>query len=289
MRTGLLASEKKAWQMARGILHSAPIRKGKALLQRIPRAVNHWTANNIDYQESPPIIVNSLPKSGTHLLMQIAKEMPRTRYFGTFIAQTPSMSLKMREQAEINKRIAAIVPGEVLGTHLHYSRDTEVSLEKINALHLFIWRDPRDVLLSEAHYLAKMNRWHAMHKTFAALPDLESQVRLAIIGTADQKYPGAETRIGSYMGWLSSSNCLCLRYESLIEPTTQLGECQKILDAYKLRSRREADLPTPEDLVRAIDPNRSHTFHRGGISRWRKEMSSENLALCQERLAPWLK
>ncbi len=274
--------------MAKSILHSAPVRKGKALLQKIPRTMARMSASPEDYRKHPPIIVNSLPKSGTHLLMQIAQEMPGRHYYGSFIAQTPSMSLKMRTQDEIDARIAKIAPGEVLGTHLYHSPATALAFEKINALHLFIWRDPRDVLLSEAHYLAKMNRWHAMHKTFAALPDSESQVRLAITGDGDGRYPGAEERVGAYMGWLDTPSCLSLRYEELIDPETQVAQCQRILDAYAALATGPETLPTAEALVEAINPARSHTFNRGGIARWRKEMSPENLALCEERLGPWL-
>lgn len=274
--------------MAKSILHSAPVRKGKALLQKVPRALSHMRATPEDYRRAPPIIVNSLPKSGTHLLMQIAQQMPGCCYYGSFIAQTPSISLRMRTQQEIDSRIARIVPGEVLGTHLYHSPETAAAFEKVNALHLFIWRDPRDVLLSEAHYLAEMNRWHAMHKTFAALPDAESRVRLAITGDDSGRYPGCEERVGAYMGWLQEPDCLSLRYEALIDPATQAQECQRILDAYAERSAGMAVLPTAEALVEAINPERSHTFNRGGVARWRKEMSSENLAHCRERLGPWL-
>jgi sulfotransferase 6B1 len=269
------------------LLQSAPVRKAKAFANRAPRLLAHLAAKEEDYRARPPIIVNSLPKSGTHLLMQIAQELPDRRYFGSFIAQTPSLTLRMRSQAEIDRRIAAIVPGEVLGTHLYYTPETEAAFRKVNAIHLFIWRDPRDVLLSEAHYLTKMNRWHAMHKSFAALPDTESRIRFSILGNGGT-YPGAEERIGSYMGWLSSENCLSLRYEELVDPQTQLAECQRILDLYQARAQSPDPLPSADALVDAINPERSHTFNRGGIGRWRKEMSEANLALCQERLGPWL-
>jgi hypothetical protein len=271
----------------RNLLHSAPVRKAKAFANRVPRTIARWSASDQDYRTRPPIIVNSLPKSGTHLLMQIAQELPDRRYFGSFIAQTPSLTLRMRSQDELTRRISGIVPGEVLGTHLYCTVETEKALTAVNALHLFIWRDPRDVLLSEAHYLAKMNRWHAMHKTFAALPDAEQRTKLAITGNGG-RYPGADERIGAYMGWLESDNCLSLRYEDLVAPETQVRECQRILDAYSALSGKTDGLPTADTLVDAINPERSHTFNRGGIGRWKTEMSEANLALCHERLGPWL-
>lgn len=270
-----------------GLANSAPLRKGLALVRKVPRALTRIAARDADWQRQPPIIVNALPKSGTHLLMQIAERIPGTRQYGSFLAQTPSLTLRLRSQTEIDRRIAAIVPGEIVGAHLYHTPATQAALSRINALHLFIWRDPRDVLLSEAHYLAEMSRWHAMHRSFAALPDGEARVRLAIEGQGD-RYPGAETRIGAYMGWTTSPDTLALRYEDLSSGTHQLAACQRILDAYAARATAEVRLPTAQALVAAIDPGRSHTFNRGGIARWKTEMSAANQALCRERLGPWL-
>lgn len=274
--------------MAKGLMQTAPVRKGLAFAQRVPRYFARQAASDEDYARRPPIVVNSLPKSGTHLLMQIAREMPDRRYYGGFIAQTPTMSIRTRTQVDIDALISRIVPGEVLGAHLHYTPETAAAFKRVNAIHLFIWRDPRDVLLSEAHYLAEMNPWHAMHKTFKALPDAESRVKLAITGTGDGRYPGAEERIGAYMGWLGDPGCISLRYEELVSPDTQARECQRVLDAYSAAASGGAALPSIPKLIEAINPERSHTFNRGGIARWRKEMSGENLALCQERLGRWL-
>ncbi len=269
-------------------MQSAPVRKGLAFAKRIPRAVARRAARGEDYRTRPPIVVNSLPKSGTHLLMQIAEALPGRRNFGVFIAQSPSLTLRTRGQEEIDALIAGMVPGEVVGAHLHYTPETAAALRGVNAVHLFIWRDPRDVLLSEAHYLAEMNPWHAMHKTFKALPDPESRVRLAITGTGDGRYPGAEERIGAYMDWPTAPGCIGLRYEDLVTPETQERECRRILEAYAAACGEEAGLPSTRELVAAIAPERSHTFSKVGGARWREEMSGDNLALRQVRLGPWL-
>ena len=73
------------------ILYSAPFRKTKALANRAPRAIARLTASPHDYQTRPPIIVNSLPKSGTHLLMQVAQALLETIQYGSFITQTPCL------------------------------------------------------------------------------------------------------------------------------------------------------------------------------------------------------
>ncbi|EEX13548.1 hypothetical protein CSE45_5454 [Citreicella sp. SE45] len=270
------------------LLNTAPVRKGRGFAMQIPRAVARIGASPADYRAAPPIIVNSLPKSGTHMLMQIAQALPGTRYFGSFIAQTPSLTLRMRSPAEIAGRIKRIVPGEVLGTHLYHHPETARALDEVNALHLFIYRDPRDVLLSETHYLTSMSRWHKMHKTFAAIPDGEERLRLAITGNGTETYPDARERIGAYMGWISDPSCIALSYETLNDPQALPAEIDRITAAFVDRGGRIED---PEamrrSLIEAIAPEKSHTFNKGGIARWKKEMSPEAQAMCLERF-PWL-
>ena len=73
------------------ILHPAHrratlLRKGAAVLQHIPRAWARHKATPEAFAASPPIVVNSLPKSGTYLLMQIAEALPGTRSHGACCA-----------------------------------------------------------------------------------------------------------------------------------------------------------------------------------------------------------
>ncbi|WP_293418517.1 hypothetical protein, partial [Phenylobacterium sp.] len=59
---------------------------------QVPRAIERQRSTPASYASSPPIIVNSIPKSGTHMLMQVARAMPGTRYYGSFVARIPSWS-----------------------------------------------------------------------------------------------------------------------------------------------------------------------------------------------------
>jgi len=268
-------------------LKSAPVRKGRAFLNRIPRAAARLRADRSDYHTAPPILVNSLPKSGTHLLMQIAECLPNTRQYGTFLAQTPSLTLRYRSQREVNRHISRFAPGEIIGAHLHHSAATADKLREKNVFHMFIWRDPRDVVLSEAHYLAEMNRFHAMHRKFKSMPSTEARVELAITGAGDN-YPDVGMRIMPYMPWTTQPGTIALRYEALVDPDTQLQVCRDILAAYATHCGVTDGMPTPQDLVDAIVPQNSHTFNKGGIGRWKSEMNPKQQKMCEERLGDWL-
>jgi len=262
---------------------SAPARKGKAALNRVPRLIRRLQASDADYATHPPIIVNSLPKSGTHLMMQLADALPGVVNYGTFLAQTPSLTLKERSRAQIDARIAALAPGEVVGAHLYYSPETAAAFAKRNALHLFIWRDPRDVILSEAHYLAEMARFHAMHATFKKISDPEARVKLALTGDGTSRYPDAHARVAPYLGWCDDPQAVVMRYERAIHPKTQAGEVARVVAAFVKQGGEVADQAIlTQSLVQAVAPKHSHTFHKGGVARWMQEMSTSNQALAKD-------
>lgn len=244
------------------VLKSPFVRKGGALVKKIPRGFAGFSANPKMFIDFPPVIVNSLPKSGTHLLLQIASALPETRNYGSFIAQRPSMSVRLRSQKEINRLIGKIVPGEVVAAHLHHSAETAALLKKKNALHLFIHRNPEDVVLSEVFYLSEMAPWNALHRRFSKLTQLDDRLELAIEGDGSPEYPDAASRYSPFLAWLEDKDTISLRYEDLMSPTQRDSELRRVAEEYLNRS--DFKNFTVEDLVSrmrfSIDPERSHTY-----------------------------
>lgn len=228
---------------------------------RVPRLAARITASPEDYTSWPPILVNSLPKSGTHLLLQIARALPRSRYYGSFVAQRPSTSMRCRSQRQINRLIDQIVPGEVVPAHLHYTAETAKALTRRNIFHLFIYRDPESVILSEVAYLSDMAPWNALHRRFIALHTWEDRVKLAIEGDGTPEFPDAVSRFRPFLAWREDPNVLCLSYERLMAPTHRRPELRRIAQAFLSRCPRcTLGVDALEDqLYRAIKPENSHT------------------------------
>ena len=53
---------------------------------------------------------------------------------------------------------------------------------------IFIYRDPRDIVISEANYLYDMNKFHSLHKFFKNKHKLKDRIKLAIEGINSKKY-----------------------------------------------------------------------------------------------------
>ncbi|GAB3241357.1 sulfotransferase domain-containing protein [Mycolicibacterium hippocampi] len=269
------------------IQRNAVLRKGIVFAREPVLQLQGLVTDSKDFATAPPIVANSLPKSGTHLLLQITRALPGSRYFGRFIATSPSLTQRERSPAVLARRIARTLPAETLGAHLFHFTEVEVALRRINALHLFIYRDPRDVVISEVNYLAEMNRWHRMHRHFAALPDATSRLKLALEGF-DARYPEANARMLPYAGWLDVPGVVAIRYENLFGPR-QADEIARVVAAWRLQGGTSADEDAlVERLRRAVDPSKSHTFREGGSGKWRRGMTDAEAEMVSQRLAPSL-
>jgi hypothetical protein len=269
------------------VRRSAILRKGATFAFEPMLKLQRRAVNPSDFAAAPPIVVNSLPKSGTHLLLQITRAMPHSCYYGRFIATSPSLTLRERSPQALARRITSLMPGETVGAHLHYFPEIAGALEQINAVHLFIYRDPRDVITSEAHYLADMNRWHRMHKHYRNLADHGARLALALDGL-DQCYPEANARMLPYAGWVNAPGVVAIRYEDLSGPR-QADEIARIVAAWRARGGRTTEAAAlTERLSQAIDPGKSHTFREGGSGNWRRQLTDVEAHSITERLEPSL-
>jgi hypothetical protein len=265
---------------------SAIARKGVAGLLQFPRTLILLFSRPGDYLDNPPILVNSFPKSGTHLLLQMIRAMPGCRYFGGFIASTPSITMKERNQLSYHQAIDRIVPGEVIPAHLYCRSGIEKRLQQKNVVHYFIYRDPRDVVVSEAMYLTYMTRFHRLHPYFKRLPCDEDRISASILGLKELppkvEYPDVASRFSLYRGWLGSRSVHPVMYEDLMGDT-KLEVLHGLVNHYNERARHKLPVDeTVQAMLSAIDPSKSHTFRRGKVGGWRDHFTSEHFDLMKE-------
>ena len=196
------------------------------------------------------MLANSFPKSGTHLLVQILEGLPDRVNYGAFLgSETSSFQLRERSPANTCGFIRGFVPGEIIRGHLYYEPLYADELAKRHTVNYFIYRDPRDVVVSEAHYLRDMNRWHKLHRYFREAASMEDAIMLSINGLDPPvpgiPYPNIAERFNRYIGWLDRDDCLSIRFEDLVserqgELIRQIAEfyAPRTTHALRRRSRR---------------------------------------------------
>jgi hypothetical protein len=270
--------------LRRGLSHrSGIVRKGTIALLAVPKWVHGRWHKREQLTALPPVFVNSFPKSGTHLLLQIAEGLPGRVNYGAFLASmTSSFQFRERSANGTCRFIQSFVPGEVVRGHLFFEPQYARGLAERNVVHYFIYRDPRSVVVSEAHYLKEMNRWHRLHTYFHRL-SIEDAIALSITGLDPAPsgiyYPNIAQRFARYQGWLHHDDCLPIRFEDLVSEA-QGGVIQQMAELYARHSGGQLDT---DGCIRvmsaAIAPHRSHTFRSGKKSAWQSEFTAEHRRL----------
>ena len=252
-------------------LHSKSglIRKTAALGLRIPR----WTRRLASTQLAPAAFVNSVPKSGTHLLEQIVRSLPGLTNYGSFLASmTSSFRYTLRSHEDTLREIYKIASGELIRGHLFFDPEFANAFVTRNVVHFFIYRDPRDLVVSESHYVSQMNRWHRLRPLFRQSAD---PISLAIQGIRSNTidYPDIGTRFAKFAGWIRSPHVRAIRFEDLIGNDVP-AHIEAIVRQYAKHTDYEFDVgQTIDAAIGNIDPRSSHTFRSGVSGKWRQEFT----------------
>jgi sulfotransferase 6B1 len=254
------------------------VRKGCAFALRAPRKLAQQRSREADFVRMPPVLANSFPKSGTHLLDQIVEALPARRNFGAFLgSHISSFQFRLRSERNTLNYIRGIVPGELVRAHLFHSPRTAQALRERNIVHYFIYRDLRDVVVSEAHYYRSINRWHRLHAAFRDAPSLSDAIMLAIEGVPDPSgriyYPDIGARFRCYEPWIGSPAVFAVKFEDLTSDSSA-AQIKAMMKHYLAFADQSADA---EELTRKalchVAPEKSHTFRQGRKGGWRESFN----------------
>tara|TARA_Y100000590_G_C15653402_1_gene989653 strand:- start:672 stop:1523 length:852 start_codon:yes stop_codon:yes gene_type:complete len=255
-------------------------KKSLSLVNRKISQINGQLIKGLQNNKGSIVLINSFPKSGTHLLYQLFENMLNIKSYHTFIASMPSFTQIERTKKKTLQMINAMVDGELARAHLFYDPAFEKSLAIKNLVHFFIYRDPRDIVISEANYFYDMNPFNRYHYYFKKYPKLSDRIMFSIKGNAYHKtaihYPNIALRFNKYKSWMSTNSVYCVKYENLVGKN-KYNEIKKIMLHYLEHSNENVSI---DDLVKNaisnIDPKKSHTFREGGTQKWKQYFNQEH-------------
>jgi hypothetical protein len=145
----------------------------------------------------------------------------------------------------------------------------------------FIYRDPRDMLISHVHFATDMYEDHGMHAHYKSLQDFGARLKVAITGIEQVglRMVSVRQRYEGVLQWLRQQHVTCVRYEDLVEKRDAALEA--MLDAVE---RTGYQIPLPREsalgvLNAAIQPKRSRTFRSGRAGGWREHFTPEHKRL----------
>jgi len=229
-----------------------------------------------------PILLGiSFPKSGTHLLDQIllgfAKVAPYSKRLHSFYAEYGGESGIQHDPGQAFHWLDSLQPRDIASAHLFAPPDVVTRVTSSNFIPYFIFRDPRDVVVSHVFYITDMESRHAHHAYYQSLPDFDARLKVSILGRQDTdiEFPDIAERFAPYLDWLNQPEVLTIHFEDLINDQAQT--LTRIMEHFLAR----VPLQTSRDLIldsleSAIDPTKSPTFRSGKTGEWKKHFTSEH-------------
>jgi sulfotransferase 6B1 len=249
------------------------------------QAILRW--KRFSFHEAPPIFGNSKPKSGSHLLLQILNGFTQImpyQYVDAEPIRTITKDGERRTSDEILHDLKKIPNGVIGWGYVDATTENASFLTSSGRVTYFIYRDPRDLLISQVFFATDMHEEHGMHNYYNSLPDFNERLKVAITGIEKDglKMVSVKQRYEGVFGWLEQKNVLCLRFEDLINKRdvtlhAMLDEVEKT--GYKIPTSREKSLSV---LIEAIQPKKSHTFRSGKTGGWKEYFTEEHKKLFKE-------
>ncbi|MGA7192601.1 MAG: sulfotransferase domain-containing protein [Anaerolineales bacterium] len=229
-----------------------------------------------------PILLSiSFPKSGTHLLDQIllgfSKVAPFSLRLHSFYAEYEGESGIKRTPEQAIDWLDSLRSRDIASAHLFARPEAINRLIKPSFVPYFIFRDPRDVVVSHVFYVTDMEARHVHHDYYASLPDFDSRLKVSILGRPelDIEFPNIADRFAPYLGWLEHPEVMKIHFEDLVNDRT--ATLNRIMDHFLARVPltvpREKTL---DSLESSINPSKSPTFRSGKTGEWKKHFTDEH-------------
>ena len=247
-------------------------------------------------QDLPALLGISFPKSGTHLLDQILLGFsivaPYARRLHSFYAEYEGESGVKRAPEQALHWLDSLRSRDVASAHLFARPDAVARVASPRFIPYFIFRDPRDVVVSHVFYVTEMESRHVHHAYYQSLPDFDARLKVSILGRPDSniEFSNIADRFAPYLGWLDQPQVLTIHFEDLIQD--RVRALNRIMDHFlgrvplqplRLRDGQSPSLRSArarqvilDALESAINPTKSPTFRSGKTGEWRKHFTDEH-------------
>lgn len=226
------------------------------------------------------ILVNSIPKSGTHLMLQLVEGIPGMTITDNWIHP--------------EEELAHIKEGIFGPAHLPFSPTAEEYIRKNNIKMILVTRDLRDNVVSLVHFILR-NQYNHPYTPYIenGVHSHEDRIMTMIKGEKVENPawggPLIIQNIRGYsydiMKWLDYEHVCWVKFEDLVrdEKTKQetlLRIADYLWDELQVLNMTKEEIV--EKMIRNVNPDKSATFRKGSIGDWRKDFTPENKRVFKE-------
>lgn len=250
-----------------------------------------------------PSMVNSLPKAGTHLVMKVMESLPGILPVRLHLAAERAHLYPPRagepsilagivtptamSRTWVARTLARLPPGTWIKGHMPYSHAFSDLLSAAGVKMVLVLRDPRDVAVSSAAYLASQPRypfWADFHPLSA-----EDRILASITGLPARNGRPAlrniRERLQSVLPWTREPFVRVSRFERLVGPSGGGSEKAQLQEIRDIAAHVGASLT--EARARSIATGLfggTETFRKGQIGGWREVFTERHVAAAKPLL-----
>lgn len=267
------------------------------LAKRLGTPVYQTLARGVVGLPGPPILANSPPKAGTHILSTLLGRLPRVMFSGRhynpneFRVGLPGQDVYAWE--EIRKRYGRVRPGQFATGHFPAVPEFQEVLRDLGMRTIVIFRDPRDMVVSAAFYIRSLKR-HPLHDVYRRFPSVSEAIDAAIAGVGPypdgRGHPSITDRVAAYLPWLDSPDVLTVRFEDLIGAAGGGSRALQFESVSAVASHvgRPLGEEQLERVCDAIFAPGSATFRKGQIGDWHNHLTDKQIDVLKEGLGAHL-
>jgi hypothetical protein len=273
--------------------------QSKKLKDTILRAYRIY-ARSLFFLPEPHIFVDSMPKTGTHLLTNILKNLPKTMMSGIHIphwqchdgpAKRGLIHEFVPDRTKFEEFLSRANAGQIVTAHFPWRAEIAETLHDKGYAVVFNIRDPRDLLVSQLKYVVGLRRHYLQERMTTEFANDDERLMALIVGapprTENETAPiqPFSERIGQFVGWLGCPRVYVSRFETLVGPRGG-GDAQaqrREIAGVAAHVGRPLDDPALDALIDRVAKRGSFTFRRGVIGDWRNHFKEEHKAAFKQQ------
>lgn len=163
---------------------------------------------------SMPVFLNSIPKSGTHLLKNILR---------MFVPLEQQYRAQFIQWGNLQEHLAAFDPRRKLFSYGHLFFSDASAIELAHARKILLYRDPYDWVLARARFFLSNEFQGNLEFLKEGKLSMDELLSLMIFGIHSKAPKLADMYDLNVAAWLGSSSVYAVRYEDLTAHLADLG------------------------------------------------------------------
>src|SRR5919112_80214 len=176
------------------------------------------------------------------------------------------------------RRLSKVPDGSFVNAHCIYTPELADLFHEGGMRVVCILRDPRDVAVSQMHYLKQLKN-HFAHEGYMALPSDRERLLVSIRGGEldGRRLQSLAERYRQFLSWERDGGAVMVKFEDLVG--TKGGGSEEAQRLAVGRVARHLGVAEEEETLRRVEKDLfgvGRTFRKGQIGGWREEFSAEH-------------